>query len=257
MLDKLTYSGNPANLEGTGSSTLSGGHLRRRRGRRGCRGLGRDRQLRRRDARRPLDPRRDRLRPDGVLRDAGPARGGASQTVPATSRCRRTRSTVTSPAAAHRWRPTRSSRRARTASSRRPVTSTSRVCENVRRQRLDHSRLEHLRAEPVSGEDDPADDDQRHRGKPLPVYGDGKQVRDWLWARTTAPGSRPCCARGLRVRSTTSAAATSSRTWRSSAASSAHRRRRVADPSRRGPRRPRPSLFARHEQAARARLVSR
>ena len=57
VLDKLTYAGNPANLEGVGIELVDRRHLRPRRGRGGGGGLRRDRQLRRRDARRPLDPR--------------------------------------------------------------------------------------------------------------------------------------------------------------------------------------------------------
>ena len=58
VLDKLTYAGNPANLDGLDVAPRDRRHRRRRRRRaRGqrlrCRG-----QLRRRDARRPLDPRR-------------------------------------------------------------------------------------------------------------------------------------------------------------------------------------------------------
>ena len=58
VLDKLTYSGNPANLEGAQVEFVEGDICdpsRRGRGGRGLRGRG---QLRRRDARRPLDPRR-------------------------------------------------------------------------------------------------------------------------------------------------------------------------------------------------------
>ena len=123
------------------------------------------------------------------------------------------------------------------------------VCADVRRQRLDHARLEHLRAEPVPGEADPADDDQRaSRGSRCRSTATGSRFATGSGSRTTAPGSRRCCVRALRARSTTSAAATSSRTWRSSATSSAHRRRRVADPSRRGPRGTRPPLLARHDK---------
>ena len=44
----------------------------------------------------------------------------------------------------------------------------------------DHELLEQLRAVSVSGKADPADDPQRGRGPPLPIYGDGGNVRDWL-----------------------------------------------------------------------------
>ena len=45
-------------------------------------------------------------------------------------------------------------------------------------------------------------------GKPLPLYGDGKNVRDWLYVVTTARRSTWCSARARTARSTISAAAT-------------------------------------------------
>ena len=120
-------------------------------------GLRRDRQLRRRDARRPLDPRPAGVRPHRRARDDDAARVGARRTARGSSRSRPTRSTATSrPAGASveddPLRPSSpySARQGR----RRPAGA--RVRPHVRRRRLDHARREHVRAEPVPGEADPA-----------------------------------------------------------------------------------------------------
>ena len=58
-------------------------------------------------------------------------------------------------------------------------------------------------------------------GEPLPVYGDGKQIRDWLWVEDHCAGIELVLREGeRRARSTTSAATTSARTSRSSLTSS-------------------------------------
>ena len=56
-------------------------------------------------------------------------------------------------------------------------------------------------------------------GEQLPVYGDGKQRREWLHVDDHCAASSSCCARATRARSTTSAAR-SARTWTSCGASS-------------------------------------
>jgi nucleoside-diphosphate-sugar epimerase len=45
-------------------------------------------------------------------------------------------------------------------------------------------------------------------GKPLPVYGDGQNVRDWLYVGDHCRAIREVLARGRRARPTTSAAGT-------------------------------------------------
>ena len=72
-------------------------------------------------------------------------------------------------------------------------------------------------------------------GDPLPVYGDGMQVRNWIYVEDFARGIGTVLERGGRARSTTSAAPTSRPTSRSSSASRAHGRRRVADRVRQRP----------------------
>ena len=57
-------------------------------------------------------------------------------------------------------------------------------------------------------------------GEPLPVYGDGKQIRDWLHVEDHCSGIEFVLREGRRARSTTSAAATSARTSRSRSGSS-------------------------------------
>ena len=93
-------------------------------------------------------------------------------------------------------------------------------------------------------------------GEPLPVYGDGRQLRDWLHVDDHCAGDRARrCATGGRARSTTSAAATSARTSSITqrilelTGADASLVRHVDD--RPGPR---PPLLARHGEAARARL---
>ena len=96
-----------------------------------------------------------------------------------------------------------------------------RLRADVRRQRLDHARLEHLRAEPVSGEADPADDHERaRRASRCRSTATAARSATGSGSRTIAPGSSSCSGRARPARSTTSAATTSARTSRSSPASS-------------------------------------
>ena len=46
----------------------------------------------------------------------------------------------------------------------------------------------------------------RSRGKPLPVYGDGQNVRDWLYVGDHCAAIRAVLAAGAPARPTTSAA---------------------------------------------------
>ena len=124
VLDTLTYSGNPANLEGTGIELIEGDI---------CDAEPSRRPLRAGTRSSTSPPRRmstapSSARPTSVGRSSSERRSCSRRcaaAVPASFRSRPTRSTATSPAAAPRGRPTRSSRRARTASRRRAATSTS------------------------------------------------------------------------------------------------------------------------------------
>ena len=49
-------------------------------------------------------------------------------------------------------------------------------------------------------------------GDPLPVYGDGRQVRNWLYVEDFCRGIHAVLERGRPARHTTSAAPTSART---------------------------------------------
>jgi dTDP-glucose 4,6-dehydratase len=73
-----------------------------------------------------------------------------------------------------------------------------RVSPHVRAAYADDELLEQLRPAAVSGEAHSADDRQRARGRLLPVYGDGRNVGDWLYVgdhcsaiRTVLDGGRP------------------------------------------------------------------
>jgi dTDP-glucose 4,6-dehydratase len=76
--------------------------------------------------------------------------------------------------------------------------------------------LEQLRSVPVSRKAHPAGDRQALAGEPLPVYGDGKNVRDWLFVTIIAPLSAACWKRGAWARPITSVAMPNARTWSSS-----------------------------------------
>ena len=98
VLDKLTYAGNrgePRRASST-SSTRATSPIRTAVAA-AARGLRRDRQLRRRVARRPLDPRPGRVHPHRRPRHAGAARARAPAPASGSSRSRPTRSTATSP----------------------------------------------------------------------------------------------------------------------------------------------------------------
>ena len=234
---------------------LRGRHRRRRRGRGGCRGLRGDRQLRRRDARRPLDPR---ARPSSSRRTSSArtccsthARDAGVRLVQVSTdevygdvrgeraRARTTRCGPSSPYSASkaggdlqvarrtcaRTASTRRSRAARTPTGR---TSTPR------------SSIPLFITNALDGE-------------PLPVYGDGRQRREWLHVEDHCAGDRARAARRARPARSTTSAATSARTssW-SRRILDADRRRRVARPPRRGPPRPRPPLLARRRRSCSA-----
>ena len=139
------------------------------------------RQLRRRDTRRPLDPRPGGVRAHRRPGDAraAPGRGGVER--PASCRCRPTRSTATSSRAGRRARTIRCSPRARTA-RRRPAATCRCSPQSGRSGSTRRSRAARTPTGPTS---------TRRRccrcsstnaldGEPLPLYGDGRQVRDWL-----------------------------------------------------------------------------
>ena len=197
VLDKLTYAGNPANLEGTGIELVDGDIGDADAVAEAARGLRRDRQLRGRDARRPLDPRRDRLRPDRVLRHAGAARGGAPERAHASSRSRPTRSTATSTAGGSATETDPISRRARTASPRPAATCTSRpTCAtfgvNASITRGSNTYGPNQYPEKLI----PLFVTNALEGKQLPVYGDGRQIRDWLHVEDHCAGIELVLARG-------------------------------------------------------------
>ena len=80
---------------------------------------------------------------------------------------------------------------------------------------------EHVRAAPVPGEVPAALHHERaSTGEQLPVYGDGKQRREWLHVDDHCAGDRARAARAARPARSTTSAARSARTSTSCAASS-------------------------------------
>ena len=142
-----------------------------------------------------------RLHPDQCRRHLRAAAGGARLLArPRRAAQRAASASITS-------RPTRcSARSAPTGSFREdtpyePNSPYSRLQGGVRpsRARLaphlwpaggDHQLLEQLRALSFPREADPADDPQCARGQPLPVYGKGENVRDWLYVEDHARALR-------------------------------------------------------------------
>jgi dTDP-glucose 4,6-dehydratase len=59
----------------------------------------------------------------------------------------------------------------------------ARLAPHLRPAGAHHQLQQQLRAVPLPRETDPADDRQRTGGQALPVYGDGMQIRDWLYVK--------------------------------------------------------------------------
>ena len=122
VLDKLTYSGNRANLEGTDVELVVGDICDADAVAEAGNGLRRGRQLRRRDPRRPLDPRRGGVHRDRRPRDVRAARLGARRGRAARPGLHRRGVRRHPRGAALGARPTRSAPRARTR-RRRPAAT--------------------------------------------------------------------------------------------------------------------------------------
>ena len=123
VLDKLTYAGRRENLDDLDIDFVHGAIEDADAVARGDRGRRRGRELRRRDARRPLDRRARRVRHDARRRHLRAARGGARGAACATCRSRPTRSTARSRRA--RSPRSRRSRRPRPTARRRPAPTCS------------------------------------------------------------------------------------------------------------------------------------
>ncbi len=235
-----------------------GRHLRHGHCHAGGQGLRRDRQLRRRDSRRPLDPRAEEFIETNVLGTYVVAAVGADR-LGITARpgldgrgVRRRR------VAPHRCgrEATCSARRARTRPRRPVATAGARGRPHVRRRRVHHPRREHVRPEPVSREDHPADASR--------TPSTASSCRSTATAARSASGST---SQTTARRSTSSSARARGRGLqrrrrgaREPRRHAAHRRadglRSGARPARRRPARPRPSLRARRREAPRPRLVA-
>ena len=94
-------------------------------------------------------------------------------------------------------------------------------------------------------------------GDPLPVYGDGMQVRNWLHVERPLPRHRPRAASGQGRRGLQHRRARRAAEHRGRATDPrADRSRRVADRARHRPSRPRPPLLARLGEDRGARLAA-
>ena len=211
---------------------------------RGHRRLRRGRQLRRRVARRPLDRGSRRVHPDRRLRHLRPARGRARRRHPAPADLDRRGLRLDRRGLVHRELADRALVALLGVEGRRRH-ARRRLPAHLRRRRADRPRLEQLRPPPAPREADPAMILNAMAGDRLPVYGDGMQVRNWLFTEDFASAIDVVLAKGepgevynvggpeelpnIEVDQDDPRA---------------HRPRRVADRLRRGPARPRPPLLA-------------
>ena len=182
VLDKLTYSGNRANLEGADVEFFEGDigdpeavaeAADRRAG---------DRQLRRRDARRPLDPRRRRVHRDRRPRHVGAARFRPRRRRPARPGLDRRGLRRRPPKASARApRTTRCARRARTP-RRRPAATCrcSPPCAPSGSTRCITRGANTYGPNQYPEKLIPLFVTNALDGEALPVYGDGRQRREWL-----------------------------------------------------------------------------
>ena len=151
--------------------------------------LRRDRQLRRRDARRPLDPRRRGVRPHRVPRHPGAARARCANRGSGSSRSRPTRSTATSRRAA----PSRETDPLRPSS---PYSAAKAAGDLLV---LAYVRTFGVAASITRGSNTYGPNQYPEKfiplfvtnaldGQALPLYGDGRQVRDWLYVEDHCAG---------------------------------------------------------------------
>ena len=259
-LDALTYAGNPANLADVADSEryrFVHGSICDADAVAECRrGLRRDRQLRRRDARRPLDHGGRRLHPDRRLRHVPPAR--------VRSRDRGGRLVhVSTDEVYGDIEPGHASREGDALRPSSPYSASKAggdlqvlACgAHLRRRRRHHARLEQLRAQPVPREADPAVHDEPARRRARAGLRRRPPVARLHLRRGSLRGHRDG-ARARRERRDLQRR----RRQRDrepddhDAPARAHRTRREPHPLRHRPPGPRPPLRARHEQAAAPRL---
>ena len=174
----------------------------------GGRGVRRDRPLRRREPRRPLDRRRHAVPADQRRRHPVPARrraGGAGR--PATSRSRPTRSTARSGPTTRRsprrprWPPTAPTPPARPGPTCSSAPRTTRFGLDTVITRCSNNYGPYQFPEKLI----PLFITNALADIPLPVYGDGRQVRDWIHVLDHCRGvdaalRRGRAGRGLQLR---------------------------------------------------------
>ena len=154
-------------------------------------------------------------------------------------------------AAAARARTTRCARRARTAPPRRAATCrcspTSAPTASTPRSPVAPTRTARTSTRRSSI---PLFVTNALEGEPLPVYGDGKQVREWLHAEDHCAGIELVLREGAPGEIYNVGGEDHENLEVTLPDPRADRRRRVADPARRGSRRPRPALRGRRREAA-------
>ena len=240
VLDKLTYAGNPANLEGVDAELVVGDIADPdavAEAGAGCDAVG---QLRRRDARRPLDPRASRADRDERRRArrccstgrARPARGCVHVSTDEVY------GDLEAGGSSREDDPLRPS----SPYSAAKAGGDLQVLAYVRTYGVDalhHARLEHLRAEPVPGEAAPALRHERARRRAAAALRRRPPgARLAATSRTTAPAIEPRCAKG-RAGEVYNVGGGDERENREITQHGARgdRRRRVARAAGRGPRR--------------------
>ena len=189
VLDKLTYAGNPANLDGVEHEFVAGRHRRPGRGRRG----------------RPPAATRSSTSPPRPTSTARSSARRSSSTPTCSGRCACSSGRARTTPASSRSRPTRCTATSRRAGGRvegdplRPSSPYSAAKAGGDLQVLAYVRTYGVRASITRGANTYGPNQYPEKlvplfvtnaleGEPLPVYGDGKQVREWLHAEDHCAG---------------------------------------------------------------------
>ena len=259
VLDKLTYSGNRANLEGADVEFFEGDICDPEAVAEAAAGVRRDRQLRRRDARRPLDPRRRGVHRDRRARHLRPARLRPRRRRPARPGLdrrglrRRARGRTARPRADPLapvepvLRPRRPAATCRCS----PPCAPSAIDACITRGANTYGPNQYPEKLIPLFVTNALD------GEPLPVYGDGRQRREWLHVEDHCAAVELVLREGRAGEVYNVGGEEHENLEITNRILELDRRRRRPGPPRRRPARPRPPLLARRLEAPRPRLVAR